>query len=137
MKTAAFLPIVMLLAMSACRSHSDGGSGSHLHLAMESPVQDIPRAFSSERRMGTPLPAHSSAGELEGTKEVRAQTWAAMRGLKRQGAWLSLGLRVEGERIRLLALHGHEGTGAETGIVEVKNFRSLMDWALYRYAMGQ
>jgi hypothetical protein len=87
--------------------------------------------------MGTPRAARPQAGELEGTEEVRAQAWVAARGLKRKGAWLALGLRVEGEQVQLLSLRKHEGSGAEAGAVDTGSFRSLMDWALYRYVRGQ
>ncbi|WP_147333046.1 pre-toxin TG domain-containing protein [Archangium gephyra] len=86
--------------------------------------------------MDTPLPIRP-AGELEGAEAVRAQAWAAARGLKFKGAWLTLGLRVEGERVQLLGLSKHEGMGAEASAEEAGSFRSLMDWALSRYARGQ
>ncbi len=55
----------------------------------------------------------------------------------RKGAWLALGLRVEGERVRLLGLHAHEGSGAEAGAVREESLRSLLEWALSRYVRGQ
>ncbi|WP_395837791.1 pre-toxin TG domain-containing protein [Archangium violaceum] len=81
--------------------------------------------------------APAGAEVLEGTKEVRAQVWATARKLKRAGAWLTLGLRVEGKRIRLLGIRVHEGTGIELGAVNAESFRGLLDWALYRYAWGE
>jgi hypothetical protein len=74
---------------------------------------------------------------MEGTSEVRAQAWAAARRLKRKGAWLALGLRMEGERVRLLAVHEHEGSGGETGPADAESFRGLLEWALYRYVRGE
>uniref|UniRef100_UPI00286B3BAF hypothetical protein n=1 Tax=Archangium sp. TaxID=1872627 RepID=UPI00286B3BAF len=67
---------------------------------------------------------------------MRARAWAAARGLKKPGAWLALGLRVDGERVRLLGVRGQEGTGAEGGPVEAEDFRHLMEWALGWYTRG-
>jgi|GEM_PF-1918594 len=139
MRTATSLSVVMLLAMAACRSHTGGGMGSRLEWALASPGQGPSRSVTGygEAVLGTELPAPPGAEVLEETKEIRGQAWAVARRLKRKGAWLALGLHVEGERIRLLTLHGHEGSGAEAGAVEAKSFRSLMEWALYRYVRGQ
>ncbi|MFY0567444.1 hypothetical protein ACN28E_26975 [Archangium lansingense] len=67
------------------------------------------------REVGTNPEALARPGVevLEEAQEVRVQAWAAARGLKRKGAWLALGLHVENGRVRLLGLHGHEGSGAE------------------------
>ena len=111
---------VLLVAWTACRPPMDGTLGPRLGFTMESPDQ-------------RPL----SLISLEGTQEVRVQAWAAARGLKRKGAWLELGLRVEGERVRLLSLREHEGHGAEAKAEEAERFRGLVEWALYRYVRGQ
>ncbi|HYO54244.1 MAG TPA: hypothetical protein VEU50_15770, partial [Archangium sp.] len=138
MKTpSVFLPVVLLVALAACQSHTGGNLDPHLGLAMESPGQTPLPPSSSELGLGTTALARPGPGVLEGTQEVRAQAWAAARGLKRKGAWLALGLRVEGERVRLLGLRKHEGSGAEAGAVEVESFRSLVEWTLYRYVRGQ
>ncbi|HYO53343.1 hypothetical protein, partial [Archangium sp.] len=86
MRISSLLSIVMLLAVAACRSHTDGGSGARLEFAMESPGQGPLGAFPSEARMGTAPPADVLV--LEGAEEVRARAWKAIRGLKRKGAWL-------------------------------------------------
>ncbi len=77
------------------------------------------------------------AWEMEGASEVRTQMWAAARGLKRLGAWLALGLRVDGERVRLLVVRAHEGTGAEVGPARAEDLRPLLESALYHYVRGQ
>ncbi|WNG49674.1 hypothetical protein F0U60_40310 [Archangium minus] len=124
MRTLSFLLIVLLVAVSACRSHTDGGPGSRLELS---------RGGVGVGMTSSMTPA---VEVLEGTKEIRTQAWAAVRGLRRRGAWLSLGMRVEGGRVRLLALHKHEGTGARVAAVEAESFRQLLEWALYRYVRG-
>ncbi|HYO53447.1 hypothetical protein, partial [Archangium sp.] len=86
MKTSPLLSMVMLLAVAACRSHTDGGSGARLEFAMEPPGLGPLGAFPSEARMGTAPPADVLV--LEGAEEVRARAWKAIRGLKRKGAWL-------------------------------------------------
>jgi hypothetical protein len=137
MRIASLLAGVLLVMVSACRSHMDGGSGTRLRLAMEAPAQSPPHAVSGEARMGTEPSAPGPAEVLEGAKEVRAQAWKAARGLKRKGAWLELGLRVEGERVGLLALRKHEGSGGEADAGEAEDFRSLMEWVVSRYVRGQ
>jgi hypothetical protein len=87
---------------------------------------------SGEVDTGTPSPAR----EMEGAKEVRTQVGAAARGLKRRGAWLALGLRVEDERVLLLSVRAHEGTGAEVDAVRAEELRPLLEWALSRYVQG-
>ena len=113
MKTPSLLLILLVVMVTACRSHTEG-SGP-----------------------GTPLAACAPAGVLEGTSEVHTQAWAAARGLKRKGAWLALGLRMEGERVRLLSVHEHEGTGGEAGPTDVESFRGLLEWSLYRYVRSE
>jgi len=125
MRTSPLLFILLVVAMAACRSHTDGGAGSRPDFALRAPGVD------------TPFPACAPAEVLEGTSEVRAQAWAAARRLKRKGAWLALGMRMEGERIRLLAIHEHEGSGDETGPADAESFRGLLEWALYRYVRGE
>lgn len=127
------LPVVLLVALAACRSHPGGHLGPRLGLAMDSPGPLMP----SSREEGTGALARPGGGRLEGTQEVRVRAWAAARGLKREGAWLALGLRVEGERVRLLGLREHEGSGAEAKAEEAERFRGLVEWALYRYVRGQ
>jgi len=124
-RTRSVLTLALLGALAAC--HPEARHGRHLRFGLESPGQG--------RLFPTGAPPSS---EVEGeTKRVRAQAWAAARGLKRPGAWLALGLRVDGERVRLLGLREHEGTGAEGGPVEAEDFRHLLEWALSRYARGQ
>ncbi len=125
MKTPSVLLSFVLVALVACQGHTDMGVGPRLGLAMESPG------------LGALASAHSGAEVLEGTSEVRIQAWAAARRLKHTGAWLALGLRVEGERVQLLAVRAHEGTGAEAGPVETEDFRRLVGWALHRDVRGQ
>ncbi|WP_152621949.1 hypothetical protein [Archangium violaceum] len=122
---------VLWVALAACRSHP----GRQWGFAMESPGL-LPPA-SRQSGAGTGDWARPGAEVLEGTREVRVQAWAAARGLKRKGAWLALGLHVEGERVRLLGLRGHEGSGAEARDEEAERFRGLVEWALYRYVRGQ
>ncbi|HYO59473.1 hypothetical protein [Archangium sp.] len=129
--------LLMMVALAACRSHTASTPGPRLRLAAEPPGHNPPRSLSGEVGLGTSPPASAPAGELEGTQEVRAQVWKALRGLKRKGAWLALGLRVEGERVRLLGLRVHEGSGAEAGVVREESLRGLVEWALYRYVRGQ
>ncbi len=134
---SVLLPVVLLVTVAACRSPTSSGPGSHLALALEPPGRE-PLAFQSgESVLSMRASAHTGAEVLEGTEEVRVQAWAAARGLKRAGAWLALGLRVEGEQVRLLGIQSHEGTGTRLGAVEAKSFRRLLEWALYRYARGQ
>ncbi len=115
------------------RSGVEGEAGQRLAFVVEPPTKGPPPPCPGEASTGTSLPAEV----LEGTREVHAGAWKAVRGLKRTGAWLALGLRVEGERVRLLGVQRHEGTGAEAGPVEAEDFRHLLEWALYRYARGQ
>jgi hypothetical protein len=136
MKTpSTLLPAVLLVALATCRSHPGGHPGPRLGLAMESPGHLFPAP--REVGSGPGAPARPGAEVLEGTQEVRVQAWAAARGLKRKGAWLVLGLRVEGERVRLLTLRQHEGSGAEASAEPAERFRGLVEWALYRYVRGQ
>ncbi|PTL79292.1 hypothetical protein [Vitiosangium sp. GDMCC 1.1324] len=137
MRTPSFLFVLLLAAVAACRSYTDVGSSQRLELGMGSPGQGPPRPFTSEAGLGTRPSARAGAEVLEGTQEVIAQTRAAARGLKRAGAWLALALRVEGERVRLLGIRQYEGTGPEVGEVEAESFRTLLEWALYRYVRGQ
>ncbi|OJT24401.1 hypothetical protein BO221_14660 [Archangium sp. Cb G35] len=44
---------------------------------------------------------------------------------------------MEGERVRLLGVHAHEGIGAEAEHEEAERFRGLVEWALHRYVKGQ
>ncbi|MCY1075372.1 hypothetical protein [Archangium lansingense] len=118
MRTSSLLFILLVVTGAACRSHTDG-SGSPLDFAMRVPGPNM---------------ACAPAGVMEGASEVHAQAWTATRELKRKGAWLELGLRVEGKRVRLLTVHKHEGTGGEAGPTDAEGFRSLLEWALYRYA---
>ncbi|QRK12165.1 hypothetical protein JQX13_20255 [Archangium violaceum] len=134
---SVLLPVVLLVAVAACRSHTDSSPGPRLAFALESPGTGPLPSQSGEGGLGRKASAYTGAEVLEGTKEVRAQTWAAARGLKRAGAWLALGLRVENGRVRLLGLRVHEGTGSELGAVDAESFRALLEWALYRYARGQ
>ncbi|REG34203.1 putative toxin of predicted polymorphic toxin system [Archangium gephyra] len=113
-----------MLVVAACRSHTDG-MGSRLELPIRASA------------LVTSAPACTPVQVLEGTNEVRAQAWAAARGLKRKGAWLALGLRMEGERVRLLAVHEHEGTGGEADPTDAESFRGLLEWALYRYVRSE
>ena len=124
MKTPSLLSILLVVAVAACQSHTDGAS-SHLDSVMRAPG---PR---------TPPPACAPAEVLEGTSEVHAQAWTAARELKRKGAWLALGLRVEAQQVRLLAVHKREGTGGEVGTVDAESFRGLLEWSLYRYVRGE
>ncbi|WNG52073.1 hypothetical protein F0U60_54185 [Archangium minus] len=125
MRTPAGLSVWLLVAaVTGCRS--DGDSGSRPALALESP-----------REAGLGSPPSARPGELEGTREVLAQAWAAARRLRHKGAWLALALRVEDGRVRLLGLRQHEGTGAEVEAVGAEHFRQLLEWALYRYVRGQ
>jgi hypothetical protein len=137
MKTPSTLAAtVWLVALAACGSHSGGHLGARQGFALESPGPQSPRG-------GGPGPQAASPGAegrtevLEGTREVQAQAWGAARVLRRKGAWLVLGLRVEGERVRLLGMSQHEGSGAEAGAEPAERFRGLVEWALYRYVRGQ
>ncbi|HEX5744865.1 MAG TPA: hypothetical protein VFZ09_01400, partial [Archangium sp.] len=132
MKTPSILlQAVMLVTLAACRGHPSARMG----FALESPGPRAP-AF-SEMGSGMEARALPAAEVLEGTREVRVRAWEAARGLKRKGAWLALGLHVEGERVRLLGLHAHEGSGAEAQDEDAERFRGLVEWALYRYVKGQ
>ncbi|HZI04661.1 MAG TPA: hypothetical protein VEZ71_11590, partial [Archangium sp.] len=73
MRTPLLLFILLVVAVTACRSHTDSGVGSRPDFALRAPGVD------------TPLPACAPAEVLEGTSEVRAQAWAAARRLKRKG----------------------------------------------------
>ncbi|HYO67254.1 MAG TPA: hypothetical protein VEU33_14355 [Archangium sp.] len=133
MKTPSIvLPAVLLLvALAACRSHQ----GPNLGFALQ-PLGPPPPASMGPGPGTGPL-TPSGAEVLEGTQEVRVQAWAAARELKRKGAWLALALRVEGERVRLLGLRAHEGSGAEAEAEQAGRLRGLVEWALYRYVRGQ
>jgi len=72
----------------------------------------------------------------EGTREAHTRGEAAARGLKRLGAWLTLGLRVEGGRVQLLRVGAHEGTGVEVGAVRAEDLCPLLEWALSRSIRG-
>lgn len=137
MRTPPVLLPAVLLAVAACRGSLDSGPGTRLALALESPGTGSLAYPSGRGGMDARVSASTSAGGQEGTEEVRTQAWAAARALKRTGAWLALGLRVEDERIRLLGVRAHEGTGLEVGAAEAEGFRHLVEWALYRYVRGQ
>ncbi|WNG43639.1 hypothetical protein F0U60_05665 [Archangium minus] len=138
MKTpSVLLPVVLLVTVVACRSHTDSGPGPRLALALESPGTGPLASTSGDEGLGRRASAHTGAEVPERTKEVHAQAWVAARGLRRAGAWLALGLRMEGERVRLLGLRTHEGTGSELGAVKEESFHSLLEWAVYRYVRGQ
>jgi hypothetical protein len=111
--------------LAAC--HPEARHGRSLRFGLET-------SSGQGRSLSTGAPPSDEVGAE--TKRVRAQAWAAARGLKRPGAWLVLGLRVEGERVRLLGLREHEGTGAEAGPVEAEDFRHLVEWTLDRYVRG-
>ncbi|WP_375764732.1 pre-toxin TG domain-containing protein [Archangium gephyra] len=128
-RPAALLAVVLLVASTACRNHTDSNLGQRLGFTLEFPGRKV--------GLGMRAPADCGNGTLEGTQEVRVRAWAAARGLKRKGAWLTLGLRVEGERVRLLGLSAHEGSGAEAKAEEAERFRGLVEWALYRYVREQ
>ncbi|WP_257459337.1 pre-toxin TG domain-containing protein [Archangium lipolyticum] len=121
-----------LCAVGRTRERWEGDTGQHLEFVVESGSGPLPPC-THEADTSTPSPAW----EMEGTKEVRTRAWAAARGLTRLGAWLALGLRVEGERVRLLRVRAHEGSGAEVGAVKAEDVRPLLEWALYRYARGR
>ncbi len=127
---------MVLVTLVACQGHTDMGVGPRLGLTLESPDPSPLATQLGAEDLGA-RSARPSTEVLEGTDEVRTRAWTAARGLKHKGAWLALGLRVEGERVRLLVVHAHEGTGAEAGPVEAEDFRRLVDWALYRYVRGQ
>jgi len=123
--------LALLGALAAC--HPEVRRGQHLRWGLESPGQGRSLLSPGEANPGAP----PSSEAWEETTRVRAQAWAAVRGLKRTGAWLALGLRVEGERVRLLGLREHEATGAEGDPLEEEDFRHLWEWALARYVRGQ
>ncbi|WPB82397.1 hypothetical protein KYC5002_25170 [Archangium violaceum] len=132
MKTPSILlPAVLLVTLAACRSHPS----PHLGFALKSPGMLTPAH--REPGAGKGAWARPASEVLEGTREVRVQAWAAARELERKGAWLALGLHVEGERVRLLGLHAHEGSGAEAQDEDAERFRGVVEWALYRYVNGQ
>ncbi|PTL76575.1 hypothetical protein [Vitiosangium sp. GDMCC 1.1324] len=137
MRTHSLLCIALWVAVAACRSYTDGGAGPRLEFGMQSPGMGPTRPFPGDAAPDTSPPRAPGAGVLEGTEEVHTQARAAARSLKRVGAWLALALRVEGERVRLLAVHKHEGTGNEVSAVEAESFRALLEWSLYRYVRGQ
>ena len=126
---------MLLVALAACRSHPGGHLGARMGFALESPGPLSPVV--REPGPGPEALGRPGAEVLEGTQEVRVQAWVAAHGLKRKGAWLTLGLRVEGERVRLLSVRGHEGSGAEARAEPAERFRGLVEWALYRYVRGQ
>jgi hypothetical protein len=131
-----FVVILLVLAASGmCGCGATIASGPHEALAYHRAAtrgHHLLPPRPDETDIGTPAPAW----EMEGTKEVRTRVWAVARGLKRRGAWVVLGLRVEDERVRLLSVRAHEGTGSEVGAVRAEDLRPLLDWALYRYARG-
>jgi hypothetical protein len=129
MKTPSVFPSVVLMALVACQGPTATGVGPHLALARQSPGPSLLTAQLASARPGAEV--------LEGTNDVRTQAWEAARGLKHTGAWLALGLRVEGEQVRSLVVRAHEGTGTAVGSVDAEDFRRLVDWALYRYVRGQ
>ncbi|MFY0526354.1 hypothetical protein ACN28I_25505 [Archangium gephyra] len=135
MRIALVLAGVLLVTVAACRGHTSSGA-VRLDFAMEPPGESPLGSVSREAGQGS-APLASVAEALEGAREVRAQAWTAARGLKRKGAWLALGLRVEGERLQLLGLRQHEGGGAEAEAADAESFRSLMEWVLSRYVRGQ
>jgi len=134
---SALLPVVLLMTMAACRSHTDIGPGPRLKLAMKPSGQEPPLSLSGGVGPGTSASARPEAEVLAGTSEVLTRAWAAARGLKRAGAWLALGLRMDGQQVRLLGIRPHEGTGGEVGAVEAESFRDLLEWALSRYVRDQ
>ncbi|MFL5355771.1 hypothetical protein, partial [Archangium sp.] len=138
MKTPSVFVSIVLVSLAACRSHTASiGVGPRTELAMQSPDPSPLIARPGVEGRGTWAPSLPETEVLEGTNEVRTEAWAAARGLKHMGAWLMLGLRAEGERVQLLAVHAHEGTGAEVSPVGAEDFRRLLEWALYRYVRGQ
>ncbi len=130
MRTLSVRWLALLGALAAC--HPEVRRGPPPRFGLESPGQGRSLLSPGEASPGAP----PSSEVWEETTRVRAQAWAAARGLNRTGAWLALGLRVEGERVRLLGLRAHEGTGAEGGLLEEEDFRHLWEWALARYARG-
>jgi hypothetical protein len=131
--------VVVLLALAApgaCGCGATIVSGPHealAHYRTATMGHHLLPPRPDEADTGTPVPAW----EMEGTKEVRTRVWAEARGLKRLGAWLALGLRVEDEQVRLLGVRAHEGTGAEVGAARAEDLQPLLDWALYHYVRGQ
>jgi outer membrane protein OmpA-like peptidoglycan-associated protein len=111
---------------------STGDLGQRLEFVVEPPRAGPLPPCPGETSTGSPL-----SEVLEGTKEVGTRTWKVARGLKRVGAWLALALHVEGERVRLLGIRPHEGTGNEGDTVEAEDFRLLLEVALYQYVRGQ
>jgi hypothetical protein len=131
--------VVVLLALAAPGTCGCGATiASSPHEALEhhrtaTMRYDLLPHRPDEVDTGTPVPAW----EMEGAKEVRTRVWAAARELKRRGAWLALGLRVEGERVRLLGVRAHEGTGAKVDAARAEDLRPLLEAALYHYVRGQ
>jgi len=115
-------------AVGRMREPREGGTGQHLGFVVESEQGPLP-----------PCPGEAETGtwEMEGGREVRTRATAAARGLKRMGAWLALGLRVEGQRVRWLSVRAHEGMGAEVGAARAEDLRPLLESALYHYVRGQ
>ncbi|WP_309890187.1 hypothetical protein [Archangium sp.] len=117
-------------AMGRTREPREGGTGQHLAFVVESGRGPLPPCSGGADTALSP-------GEMEGAREVRTRATAAVRRLKRLGAWLVLGLRVEGERVRLLSVRAHEGTGAEVDTARAEDLRPLLEAALYHYVRGQ
>ncbi len=130
--------VVALLALSApgtcgCGAMTAQGPREALaHHRAATMGHDLLPPRAGEVDTDTPSPAR----EMEGAKDVRTQVGAATRGLKRRGDWLALGLRVEDERVLLLSVRKHEGTGAEVDAVRAEELRPLLEWALSRYVRG-
>ena len=131
--------VVVLLALAAagtCGCEASLVSGHHEALAHH-------RTATMGHHLLPPRPDEAdtstpaSAWEMEGMKEVRTRVRAAARGLKRRGAWLAMGLHVEDERVLLLSVRAHEGTGAEVGAARAEDLHPLLDWALHHYVRGQ
>jgi len=119
-----------LCAVGRTREPGEGGTGQHLAFVVEAGHAPLPPCTSGVDTALTP-------GEMEGAREVRTRATVAARQLKRLGAWLVLGLRVEGERVRLLSVRAHEGTGAEVEAARAEDLRPLLEAALYHYVRGQ
>jgi outer membrane protein OmpA-like peptidoglycan-associated protein len=118
-----------LCAVGLTREPREGGTGQHLAFVVESGRGSLPPCPGG---VDTAL----SPGEMEGAREVRNRATAAARRLRRLGAWLVLGLRVEGERVRLLGVRAHEGAGAEVDAARAEDLRPLLEAALYHYVRG-